>query len=77
MLNTFDSGQLAGTAKMSPRNPSLGLDSAAEFSNTSGGIGRSPARRHASMLAGIEPPLATIAIRLHAVPVAISNAPGT
>ena len=25
MLNTFDSGQLAGTAKMSPRNPSLGF----------------------------------------------------
>ena len=41
------------------------IDSADEFSNTSGGISRRPALRQAVMLAGIVPPLAEIASRLH------------
>ena len=71
-LKTLLTGQLAGTAKTSPRKARCGWASAVELANSPGTCS-TPAVARAPGSAGITPPLTAITSRFIAPPAAASH----
>ena len=68
MLKTFDIGNHFGTEKTSPRKASRGCATGGGVVESVAGDRDARRRERAASDAGIVPPLATIAARLHAPP---------
>ncbi len=73
MLNTLANGSQAGSANRSVSGASAGSGTTMLFD---GPAGAPPTDASARGSAGIQPPLATMAARLHPAPTAMSQTPG-